>query len=661
MKTLSNYVVKGGLKRPNGDDAQVGDSVRLYLDTVANPDFPSTIIGEIVYPIAPTNCGQDKAYSIEFEAEFTLRACDVVDAVVLDCCTLLEENKANINADNIIPFASSWRENIGVLPTIIEPAATFITNPIDPLELTFKKVKQSHKVSPIDENFIVWDEDFESGSTLCFEGGENPSALTEKGIFYPVRGESYVADTGKSDNPAGANNSGLFRIPFLVSCVDVVSRAGSADDAINVGFNISRFPDTPLYIVQARYSPVTNQAAIFFLNNGVGTTVGAASYTATYPFEFALTIGDKSAAAWIKEEGKDWVLAARGEFPDGFDITDPDVFERLQPSLYTAVTPGETETWAISRFRAGYAGNIGIANQAFIRFEDGTPVIKDNKAFFVANANIASATGGAFSEINLSANCVSIFSIDLATYKTECVSKLNTVVAGLFYGQNSGCIVYDRTTGTWICLIPNWASKNTDAGSTFVYFYETKDDILHGIHVLENGVRVMLPGDTSQYDPDIVKIEGVWHCIYAATNTLTGWSEYYSTLAKLTSGSNFDPEGTWELIGQNTETVKAEGQKLQKIGGQWYGLGYFEGLQIYSFEDMSTVATVEVPYENPLINNHPNIMHVTRGGKTSLLWVGWLNDAYEGQALSWGSVQIMESNQFQIGREFPRVRLPWSE
>lgn len=78
MKILSNLIISGGWLRPNGDVAQVGDSVRLYLDD------GTEIVGTIEFPIAEVNCGQDRSYRVAYDREQIIRAGDVVDGVVLD-------------------------------------------------------------------------------------------------------------------------------------------------------------------------------------------------------------------------------------------------------------------------------------------------------------------------------------------------------------------------------------------------------------------------------------------------------------------------------------------------------------------------------------------------------------------------------------------------
>jgi hypothetical protein len=83
MKKLSNFLVGGGLFRANGDPAQVGDSVRLFLDTRTFPAYPESIVATIGNPIAVVNCGEDVVYVLEYTETFTLRTADILNGVVL--------------------------------------------------------------------------------------------------------------------------------------------------------------------------------------------------------------------------------------------------------------------------------------------------------------------------------------------------------------------------------------------------------------------------------------------------------------------------------------------------------------------------------------------------------------------------------------------------
>lgn len=106
MKILSNLIINGGWLRPNGDAAQVGDSVRLYLDD------GTEIVGTIEFPIAEVNCGQDRAYRVAYDREEVIRAGDVIDGVVLDGLGNLEARIETLESisQNLI-YLSSYVES----------------------------------------------------------------------------------------------------------------------------------------------------------------------------------------------------------------------------------------------------------------------------------------------------------------------------------------------------------------------------------------------------------------------------------------------------------------------------------------------------------------------------------------------------------------------
>lgn len=68
MKTLNKYIVAGALyENETGPEAQVGDQVKMYLDTEAHEDFPEYIFGVIQHPIVKVNCDSATSYSIEYD------------------------------------------------------------------------------------------------------------------------------------------------------------------------------------------------------------------------------------------------------------------------------------------------------------------------------------------------------------------------------------------------------------------------------------------------------------------------------------------------------------------------------------------------------------------------------------------------------------------
>lgn len=89
MKILQDYTVSDRLRLSDtGPEAAVGDLVKLFLNTQANPTFPAFIYGIVQHPIVRVSCNNSTAYDISYNetdlvgsAAF-IRPGDVIDATV---------------------------------------------------------------------------------------------------------------------------------------------------------------------------------------------------------------------------------------------------------------------------------------------------------------------------------------------------------------------------------------------------------------------------------------------------------------------------------------------------------------------------------------------------------------------------------------------------
>lgn len=522
---------------------------------------------------------------------------------------------------------------IGPLNGVISKAGT-VTPGMSPSGITYSKLTRRRvPISPIDENFLTFETTF-----------SNP---TDQPFNYDMSSE--VANgVWTMPNTFKLGEFGFRpKIPYYTMVMDV-SAMGAGVTTNYLEFGFTDFGSS-IYAYEVRYDKIANEISIVEYNNGVATKKDTRSLNLTAPFSLAIQISYDSVTAWAKSSGSPWILYSRYKCPSGRQAQASTVLNTIRPVVAASTDSGNIK---VTRIATGYAGSIGIANQSQLRYEDGTPIVKGNKVFFVSNANTAaSATDFPAGVV---ANCISIFSFDLNSYKVECVSKLSTTNGTIVQGQNSGMIIYDRSSRLWRCFIPNWSDYNAGTG-IFTYQYVTDDNILQGVHVLSGGTLVSLPTSTSEYDPDILKIGGTWYCAYASTNTLTGWNVSYTTLA-----SSSSVNGPWTLIGQDTSTAfYNEGQKLQKFNGTWHVLAVGNGFVRYYDLTLTFQGSSAPAYSFSAINNHPNMLSMTDGGKTYLLWVGWDNIAYQSQSLSWGEVVVQISNQYDTGRVFDLLSCPF--
>lgn len=93
METFLYTVIPALYQSEGGPEAQVGDQVKLYLDTDAQPGFPEFITGIIQHPIVRVCDGTQ--YDIEYDpadlegAAELLVTGDVVSALVVSAVDLL--------------------------------------------------------------------------------------------------------------------------------------------------------------------------------------------------------------------------------------------------------------------------------------------------------------------------------------------------------------------------------------------------------------------------------------------------------------------------------------------------------------------------------------------------------------------------------------------
>lgn len=84
MKILKYKVADRLYQSETGPEAQVGDQVKLFLDTEANPELPEFVFGIIQPGIRRIECNEYTLYTIEYElTEFTLRQDDVISSEVV--------------------------------------------------------------------------------------------------------------------------------------------------------------------------------------------------------------------------------------------------------------------------------------------------------------------------------------------------------------------------------------------------------------------------------------------------------------------------------------------------------------------------------------------------------------------------------------------------
>lgn len=132
MKILKYKVADRLYQSETGPEAQVGDQVKLFLDTEANPELPEFVFGIIQPGIRRVDCDEYTIYTIEYElAEFTLRQDDIlysevvtsVDLVTADLVAEVAARIADVNAEESARIAADALKAPITNAVLVNPSA----------------------------------------------------------------------------------------------------------------------------------------------------------------------------------------------------------------------------------------------------------------------------------------------------------------------------------------------------------------------------------------------------------------------------------------------------------------------------------------------------------------------------------------------------------
>jgi hypothetical protein len=250
--------------------------------------------------------------------------------------------------------------------------------------------------------------------------------------------------------------------------------------------------------------------------------------------------------------------------------------------------------------RWGLFGMTGIRDQHLVQHSDGTPYVRDGKAYFTGTC----AGLGFFQQAHWA-----VFTLDLARpQRLEQVAQLYFLRDGLLLGDHAGQIVRDDDHDRWIVATSSWGDFDFDG--VHVRHLVTTDDVLHGVHVLESQ-RTELPTDKSSWDPGMTRIDGRWHVGFVESPSQEPF-DFHPALAVAPKGAAWHEQ--LELVGAATDLHQTEGPILTKVQGTWWFLASDGEARHYPVFDLSMrrVGRLDAPYETNI--PHPQLVPLDDGG-----------------------------------------------
>lgn len=287
----------------------------------------------------------------------------------------------------------------------------------------------------------------------------------------------------------------------------------------------------------------------------------------------------------------------------------------------------------LARVRSGVFGMAGLRDPHLVQHADGSPYVRDNKAYLTATC----AGLGFFRQAHWA-----VFTLDLDD-PTELVpvGKLFFQRDGLLLGDHAGQVVRDETDTQWLVATSSWGDFEVDpeGRSVHVRHTSTTADVLHGVHLLETE-PTPLPTTHGAWDPGMTLVDGRWFVSFVESPS-QGPFDFHPALATATPG------GAWsdglELVGAATDLHQCEGPVLAEVDGRHWLLASDGDERHYPVFDlgMRRVGRLDAAY--PTNIPHPTLVPLPDGGRLMVTFDG---TAFEKEVLGYGGhgdVVVMRS------------------
>ena len=335
-------------------------------------------------------------------------------------------------------------------------------------------------------------------------------------------------------------------------------------------------------------------------------------------FRFAFVLCENQVTV-LADSGDGWqpLLTERDAVSAVVDMRRP---ETLADHTYAWGSRTGSGTVRFSAVRTGLFGMAGIRDQHLVQHADGTPYVRDGKAFFTATC----AGLGFFQQAHWG-----VFTLDLDDpTKFEQVAQLYSHRDGLLLGDHAGQVVRDDEQDRWIIATSSWGDFAFDG--VHVRHVVTTDDVLRGVHVLETE-PTPLPTDVSAWDPGMTRIDGRWHISFVESPSQQPF-DFHPALAVAPEGKDWDQD--LDLVGAATDLHQCEGPIMARVGDEWWFLasdGDGRAYPVFDM-DMKPQGHLDAPYETNI--PHPQLVPLEDGG---FLLVTFDGTQYAEDVLGYGS------------------------
>jgi hypothetical protein len=504
----------------------------------------------------------------------------------------------------------------------------------DALALAFGYKKSSRRVTLHSE--------MPADLALDFAAPTTDQLSQPRGTAYTFSGDGYLKFTGTTSDQVVLTKLSPAVPWFAVSAA--VGFGGSATlDTLKVGV----YKDTSNWIM-CQVNNATNAWTVSANIGGVDRSAGAQTKAITGLTRIGLSVAGNIIGIW-GHNGKVWMQIGRIDFTPHTDLRSFD-WTGWYYAMWAYQTNAGTQT--IADFRAGPFGGTGLRDIDLITYEDGTPYITNGLMFMTATVG---APGSSSSSTNsIATTHMGIFSYDPTSSELKQCGRMISYRTGnsgtpRYLGDCAGQLIFDRDDDLWRVQVSSWGDYDISPNVVDVYEQTLDTNPLYGTTILRDlancGFRA---AETVAYDPNRVKVAGVWHQTFVRAIIGTNYHRQATTPAGL-------------LTAADVALAAGEGPKFRKLGGVWYTvIGTTTVMKAYKLADDTYYGNLTITFTASMatVPPHPNIVPINAGARTKYQILTFNQALYNdsvGQATNYfshGDAIVFETSVV-AGTEFP--------
>jgi hypothetical protein len=301
------------------------------------------------------------------------------------------------------------------------------------------------------------------------------------------------------------------------------------------------------------------------------------------------------ATAWINTNygnPNSWFPLTNVNLANIYDCRRSNALNGIHPMIVMNCQ-GYSSVAAMGPVTAGIFGGTGIQNPNWVKYDDGSPILYNGHAYFVATVG-GMSTNAVLTQDGIPSSHTGIFEVDIGTLKLTqigavFVARTSTNLGIGTYGDLVISAMFDTTQQAWRLIADTWGDASNNIMTT-METATTQQDPLHGVHVYTNFTSIFTPYSNhhtnSCWEGDVYLSNGVYYITYAQSNTNDGFGTFCPAVISTTDWQNYTG------VQSNGTATAREGERWVNFGGtNYYACSTTTDCQLFSMATGATAGT----------------------------------------------------------------------